>query len=142
MIITDMRMESDAAGAEVIAAARSASYHPAIALLTAYPLADEDWQTLGADKMLVKPMHTQVLLQQIEKLLSSHEAKLRLTPVPAPTAKPSSKLTKPVALRTSRPSVKKTVSKRSPARTVALKSQSKKATKKSVAKAVVKSAKP
>ena len=63
----------------MIAAARSASYHPAIALLTAYPLAEEDWQALGAHKMLVKPMHTQILLQQIEKLLSSHEAKLRLT---------------------------------------------------------------
>src|SRR3981189_2953851 len=42
MIITDMRMESDAAGAEVIQAARSAHYHPAVALLTAFPVADED----------------------------------------------------------------------------------------------------
>src|ERR1700734_2992229 len=69
MVITDMRMESDAAGGEVISAARGASYHPAVALLTAFPLADDDWQGLGADKMLVKPMHTRVLLQQIEKLL-------------------------------------------------------------------------
>jgi len=86
MVITDMRMESDAAGAEVVAAARSASYHPAVALLTAYPLADEDWQTMGADKMLVKPMHTRVLLQQIERLLASHEAKLKIWSVPAPVA--------------------------------------------------------
>ena len=78
MVITDMRMESDASGAEVIEAARSASYHPAIAMLTAFPLADEDWQAMGADKMLVKPTHTRVLLQQIEKLLASHEAKLRV----------------------------------------------------------------
>ena len=84
MIITDMRMENDAAGAEVIAAARSASYHPAVALLTAYPLADEDWQTLGADRMLVKPMHTRVLLQQIENLLGSHEEKLKIWASPAP----------------------------------------------------------
>jgi len=76
MIITDMRMESDASGAEVIQAARQADYHPAIALLTAFPLAEEDWQELGADKMLVKPTQTRVLLQQIEKLLASHEAKL------------------------------------------------------------------
>jgi DNA-binding response OmpR family regulator len=86
MVITDMRMESDAAGAEVVAAARSASYHPAVALLTAYPLADEDWQAMGADKMLVKPMHTRVLLQQIERLLASHEAKLKIWSVPAPVA--------------------------------------------------------
>src|SRR5579875_145355 len=76
MVITDMRMESDAAGREVIQAARTAAYHPAVALLTAYPVADDDWQDMGADKMLVKPMHTAVLLRQIEKLLESHSAKL------------------------------------------------------------------
>jgi DNA-binding response OmpR family regulator len=84
MVITDMRMESDAAGVEVIAAARSASYHPAVALLTAFPMADDDWQGMGADKMLVKPMHTRVLLQQIEKLLAGHEAKLAIWSTPAP----------------------------------------------------------
>jgi DNA-binding response OmpR family regulator len=84
MVITDLRMESDAAGAEVIAAARSASYHPAVALLTAFPVADEDWQSMGADKMLVKPMHTRVLLEQIEKLLAAHEAKLSIWSKPAP----------------------------------------------------------
>ncbi|MEO7030315.1 MAG: response regulator [Acidobacteriaceae bacterium] len=76
MVITDMRMESDAAGHEVIQAARTAAYHPAVALLTAFPLADEDWQDLGADKMLVKPMHTRELIQQIEKLMERHSAKL------------------------------------------------------------------
>ena len=75
MVITDMRMENDEAGAEVIRAAREAAYHPAIALLTAFPIADEDWQELGADKMLVKPMHTRILLEQIERLMNSHEAK-------------------------------------------------------------------
>jgi DNA-binding response OmpR family regulator len=84
MVITDMRMESDAAGADVITAARSAVYHPAIALLTAFPLADDDWQLAGADKMLVKPMQTRVLLQQIETLMKAHEAKLRIWSSPAP----------------------------------------------------------
>jgi DNA-binding response OmpR family regulator len=76
MVITDMRMESDASGREVIEAARHAPYHPAVALLTAFPVADEDWQEMGADKMLMKPMHTRVLLEQLEKLLVSHENKL------------------------------------------------------------------
>ena len=84
MVITDMRMESDASGVEVIAAARAASYHPAVALLTAFPMADEDWAEMGADKMLVKPMHTRILLQQIEKLLAGHEAKLAIWSQPAP----------------------------------------------------------
>ena len=76
MVITDMRMESDVAGREVIQAARTAAYHPAVALLTAFPLSDDDWQEMGADKMLVKPMQTVVLLRQIEKLLETHSAKL------------------------------------------------------------------
>jgi DNA-binding response OmpR family regulator len=76
MVITDMRMEHDEAGVEVIQAARSAHYHPAVAVLTAFPVADEDWQEMGADKMLVKPMHVRILLEQIEHLLQSHEAKL------------------------------------------------------------------
>jgi len=101
MVITDMRMESDAAGAEVITAARSASYHPAIALLTAFPVAEEDWLALGAHKTLVKPMHTQVLLQQIEKLLASHEANPGIWSVPPPTPIAANKLAKPASTRSS-----------------------------------------
>jgi DNA-binding response OmpR family regulator len=101
MIITDMRMESDASGAEVIQAARSAHYHPAVALLTAFPIADEDWMSMGADKMLVKPMHTRILLQQIENLLSAHEAKLSIwsTPAPTPAAAKAPAAAKKVAAR-------------------------------------------
>ena len=76
MVITDMRMESDAAGREVIQAARNAPYHPAVALLTAYPLADDDWQDLGADKMLVKPMEVPSLIKSLERLMDTHAAKL------------------------------------------------------------------
>jgi len=77
MVITDMRMESEESGREVIVAARTAPYHPAVALLTAYPVAEEDWQDMGADKMLVKPMQTRALIQGIEKLLETHLAKLK-----------------------------------------------------------------
>ena len=72
MVISDMRMESDQAGAQVIAAARSAPYKPVVALLTAYPVAEEDWQEMGADKMLVKPMHTRLLLEQIDRMIKNH----------------------------------------------------------------------
>ena len=94
MIITDMRMESDASGAEVIRAAREASYHPAVALLTAFPLADEDWQELGADKMLVKPMQTRALLQQIEKLMATHQARLGGVPSNGSAAKAKTRTSK------------------------------------------------
>lgn len=103
MVITDMRMENDAAGVEVIKAARSAPYHPAIALLTAFPVAEEDWQEMGADKMLVKPMHVQTLLQQIEKLLATHERKLAKVGNGAVTEKA---LAKPVAKKAAVPKSK------------------------------------
>ena len=77
MVITDMRMESEESGREVIVAARTAPYHPAVALLTAFPVADDDWQDMGADKMLVKPMQTRMLIQSIEKMLDGHQAKLK-----------------------------------------------------------------
>jgi DNA-binding response OmpR family regulator len=76
MIITDMRMENDAAGAEVIRAARGAGNHPAVALLTAYPVDEADWQQMGAHKLLLKPVHTRLLLEQIEQLFVSREKKL------------------------------------------------------------------
>lgn len=72
MVISDMRMESEKAGAAVIEAARSAPYRPAVALLTAFPLAEEDWQELGANRMLVKPMQTRLLLEQIDRLMAAH----------------------------------------------------------------------
>jgi DNA-binding response OmpR family regulator len=83
MLITDMRMEHDVAGVEVIKAARAAAYHPAVALLTAFPVAEEDWQEMGADQLLVKPMHTRILLQQIEDLIASHEHKLAQLGLPS-----------------------------------------------------------
>lgn len=122
MVMTDMRMESDAAGREVIQAARVAPYHPAVALLTAYPLSDDDWQDTGADKMLVKPMQTAQLIKSIEKLLDSHAAKLqRLSTAAAPAdgakkaAAPAKKIAAPA---------KKTVAKKvAPAKKTAAKAK-------------------
>ncbi len=116
MVITDMRMESDAAGREVIQAARTAAYHPAVALLTAFP--EDDWQDMGADKMLVKPMQTAVLIRQIEKLLETHAAKLaRLSSAAAPdtAAKAPAKKSAAKRLATKRLPVKKAAAKRKPA---------------------------
>lgn len=72
MVITDMRMESESAGLEVVAAARQAKCDPAVAVLTAFPEegADED---SGAHKLLVKPIDTAELLRQLEALLVAHE---------------------------------------------------------------------
>jgi DNA-binding response OmpR family regulator len=73
MVITDMKMEHDKAGYDVIRAAKKTDYNPAVAILTAYPLLGGDWKTQGANSMLVKPMNTDDLLRRIEVLLIHHE---------------------------------------------------------------------
>jgi DNA-binding response OmpR family regulator len=134
MIVTDMRMEHDAAGAEVIQAARTVTYRPAIAMLTAFPVAEEDWRDLGAHQMLVKPMNTHILLQQIEMMLISHEEKKRQAA--AAPAKPTA--TKAVAKKPApkkavkTPVVKKAVKKIVPKKLVAKKAVPKKVVKKAV----------
>jgi len=142
MVITDMRMESDAAGAEVIQAARAAAYRPAVALLTAFPVADEDWQEMGADKLLVKPVHTRILLEQIESLLDSHEAKLAKNGDTAqakatakqPAAAPVKKAAAKSVASGKKPVAKKLVAK---AKKTVAKKQVKKSAKSSVAKKTV-----
>jgi DNA-binding response OmpR family regulator len=126
MVITDMRMESDEAGREVVEEARIAPYHPAVALLTAFPVDEADWQSLGAHKLLLKPMHTRVLLEQIEHLFETHQQKLAnlaaaATPPPpskpapkSPAKKAAKKATKALAkkaAKTAKKSAKKTAKK-------------------------------
>ena len=133
------------AGVEVIKAARAANYHPAVALLTAFPVAEEDWQEMGADKLLVKPMHTRILLQQIEDLIASHERKLAELGLPATAAKPPAKPTvkKKAVVKKAvvKKAVKRTLPKKlAPAKTaVKKKPVAKKATVKKVTKTALKS---
>jgi len=91
MVISDLRMETEEAGLEVIRAARRQAYDPAIALLTAYPpseehreakrdgksrdgkwFEDEDWTGENSDSLLIKPLGTGDLLRQVEALLVRH----------------------------------------------------------------------
>ena len=75
MVITDMRMETENAGYDVIRVAKDQAYQPATAILTAYPALGTDWQSKGAQSLLVKPLGTDDLLRQIEVLLIQHEDK-------------------------------------------------------------------
>src|SRR5512132_2510498 len=77
MVITDMRMETETAGYDVIRAAKQQPYNPATSILTAYPTLGTDWKNRGAQSLLVKPVNTQDLLRQIEALLISHEDQKR-----------------------------------------------------------------
>jgi DNA-binding response OmpR family regulator len=73
MVITDLKMESESSGYEVIRSAKRSASNPAVAILTAFPSLGTSWKTEGADSMLVKPMNTEDLLRQIEVLLIQHE---------------------------------------------------------------------
>jgi|SRR5271157_1215156 len=93
MVISDLRMETEEAGLEVIRAARRQAYQPATALLTAYsPSASgehcdgrhrdgkhrddgEDWTGENSDSLLIKPLGTGELLRQVEALLIRHADK-------------------------------------------------------------------
>jgi DNA-binding response OmpR family regulator len=73
MVITDMRMDNETSGYDVIRTARQQAYDPATAILTAYPTLGKEWQLEGAHSLLVKPMNTEELLRQLEALLITHQ---------------------------------------------------------------------
>jgi len=78
MVITDLRMETEDAGLEVIRAAHRQSYDPATAILTAYPPSDEQLDGnhrrsgVFPESILIKPLGTTDLVRQIEALLIRH----------------------------------------------------------------------
>jgi len=82
MVISDLRMETEEAGLQVIRAARRQAYDPATALLTAFPPSEEnekgtlrdgeDWTGKNSDSLLIKPIGTRDLLRQVEALLVRH----------------------------------------------------------------------
>lgn len=90
MVITDMRMENETSGYDVIRAARQQEYRPATAILTAFPSLSSDWKQEGAQSLLVKPVGTEDLLRQIEVLLVQHEDAKRASPKARAGAQPVS----------------------------------------------------
>jgi CheY-like chemotaxis protein len=69
-VITDVRMETEDAGYEVLRLARAQRNRPATAILTAYPPSDESWRKESVESLLVKPIGTRQLVQQLETLLA------------------------------------------------------------------------
>ncbi len=87
MVISDLRMETEEAGLEVIRTARRQAYNPATALLTAFSPSEEHWggEQWGGEQwngerssaenpgsLLIKPLGTDDLLRQLEALLVRH----------------------------------------------------------------------
>lgn len=77
MVISDLRMEKENSGLEVLRAARRQPYNPATALLTAYPPTGdfEERDTQTPSSLLIKPLGIKDLLRQVEALLVTHADK-------------------------------------------------------------------
>ena len=70
LVVTDVRMENDDSGFEVLRIAREQKYQPATAILTAYPPQVERLKTVAGASFLVKPIGTRQLIAQLETLIS------------------------------------------------------------------------
>ncbi len=68
-VITDMKMETDTAGYEVVRAARSLPQRPAILVLSAYPLEPKEWRAAGVDVVVSKPSNMTQLMATVSELL-------------------------------------------------------------------------
>ena len=73
LVITDLKMEHERAGFDVVRFAREQSYRPAVAILTACPDLGSDWKEQGAESLLIKPTNAPELLECIEALLARQQ---------------------------------------------------------------------
>ena len=73
MVITDLRMEKETSGFDVIRFAKQQAYNPATAILTAFPTLGNNWRQEGVNQLLVKPVGTDELIRQLESMLITHE---------------------------------------------------------------------
>jgi CheY-like chemotaxis protein len=69
VVLTDMKMETDSAGYDVVRAARALPDPPGVVILTAYPLLANDWRAAGADAAMSKPTQMNLLLEVVDELV-------------------------------------------------------------------------
>lgn len=69
VVLTDMKMETDTAGYEVVRAAKALPSPPGVVILTAYPLLAQDWRAAGADAAMSKPTQMALLLDVVDELV-------------------------------------------------------------------------
>jgi CheY-like chemotaxis protein len=69
VVLTDMKMESDTAGYDVVRAAKALANPPGVVILTAYPLLAQDWRAAGADAAMSKPTQMALLLDVVDELV-------------------------------------------------------------------------
>jgi DNA-binding NtrC family response regulator len=69
LVISDLRMETDQAGCEVIRTAKAQAYGPVAVLLTAYPPPETEWKSWGADALFEKPVNITAMAGRLKVLV-------------------------------------------------------------------------
>jgi DNA-binding NtrC family response regulator len=70
LVLTDMRMETPVAGAELTAFAKQMSPAPAVIILSAFPMSRDQWTACGADAFVQKGYAgTNELVEVAKKML-------------------------------------------------------------------------
>lgn len=87
LVITDLKMENETSGFDVVRFAREQQYRPAVAILTAYPDFGSDWKEQGAESIWIKPVNAPELLERIEALLARQQITTRRKKKPSIVAK-------------------------------------------------------
>jgi CheY-like chemotaxis protein len=75
VVVSDMRMETDFAGYEVVRHAKSQRNRPLVVILSAYPIPAAEWRSSGADAMFIKGGGVFRILEDIERLLRANSSR-------------------------------------------------------------------
>jgi DNA-binding response OmpR family regulator len=73
LVITDLKMEHERAGFDVVRFATEQSYRPTVVIMTACPDLGKDWKKQGAKSLLIKPINAPELLEFVEALLARQQ---------------------------------------------------------------------
>ena len=76
LVITDMKMETDIAGYEVVSAANRLPRPPVTIIISAYSNLSRDWKERGANAAFDKPTNILELLKTMDALLQKRERHL------------------------------------------------------------------
>jgi DNA-binding response OmpR family regulator len=73
LVITDMKMEKETSGFEVVRFAREQQYRPAVAILTSCIDLGSDCQAQGVERIWIKPVNMPEFLEGIEIILARQQ---------------------------------------------------------------------
>ena len=73
LVVTDMRMETDLAGYDVVRVAKSAAEQPLLIILSAYPIPPDEWRAAGADAAFMKGGGAMRMLDEIDRMLQARQ---------------------------------------------------------------------